>query len=344
MAETNSTKLWMFRLVACGVPLCIGFTLVAWLLFSQERIAVDPKSGAIEWRTGPIYLEEPGHEVTGHRYIYDERLGWRNIPNWRASTRGFSLSINSKGLRDREYTYEKPEAVKRILVLGDSFAWGYGVSDHEIFTEVLETRLEQNPTAWEVINTGVSGWGTDQEYLYLLEEGFRYEPDIVILSFFLVNDPDNNARSPQYGLNKPVFLDESLTLANVPVPTPFEREVRVTSRARQLSLTLAIIQAMADECTIRDVRLIVAKFGAFLQPESHRMRDWDKEISTRMADDAASIFYLDLDKRFADGGISREQLLEGNDDGHWNAFGHEQVGEIMFEFMNKQGLLTPVSK
>ena len=38
-----------------------------------------------------LYLQEPGHELTGHRYLYDAELGWRNIPNWQATTLGHRL-------------------------------------------------------------------------------------------------------------------------------------------------------------------------------------------------------------------------------------------------------------
>ena len=63
-------------------------------------------------------------------FQYDEMLGWGNKPNvegvyvrkkeWKTQIR-----INSKGLRDLDYDYKKPEGIKRIVVLGDSFTWGY---------------------------------------------------------------------------------------------------------------------------------------------------------------------------------------------------------------------------
>jgi hypothetical protein len=67
------------------------------------------------------------------------------------------------------------------VVLGDSFAWGYGVGDDEVFTEVLASLL---PTV-EVVNLGVTAYGTQQELDYLRQEGVRYSPDIVLLSFVL---------------------------------------------------------------------------------------------------------------------------------------------------------------
>ena len=124
----------------------------------------------------PVYVKEPGHERTGHFYLFDATLGWRNVPNWTAKTRGQPLTINSRGLRDREYTLAKPLGVKRLLVLGDSFVWGYGVGDDDIFTEVLERRFESERRPWQVVNTGVSGWGTDQQYLFLKNEGLSISP------------------------------------------------------------------------------------------------------------------------------------------------------------------------
>ena len=83
----------LFRLVAVGVPVLAGLILALGILVARQRLTV-VRTGRItglprvEWQSGPIYLEEPGHDTTGHRYLYDERLGWRNIPNWRATTFG----------------------------------------------------------------------------------------------------------------------------------------------------------------------------------------------------------------------------------------------------------------
>ena len=108
-------------------------------------------------------------------YKYDRFLGWKNKP---LSEGYFTMpdsttfvKINSKGLRDKEYQYDKQRGVFRILVLGDSFTWGYGVELKEIFTERLENMLGKNV---EVLNAGVTGYGTDQEMLFLEQEGLKY--------------------------------------------------------------------------------------------------------------------------------------------------------------------------
>jgi hypothetical protein len=90
-------------------------------------------------------------------------------------------------LRDREYDYSKTHS--RILVLGDSFAAGHGVTQEETFSEVLENLLEGRV---DVINAAVPGWGTVQQLLWFKEEGLRYDPDLVLCMFFIGNDRNEN--------------------------------------------------------------------------------------------------------------------------------------------------------
>ncbi len=154
-------------------------------------------------------------------YEYDRYLGWKNKPLAQGAltmpaSRTF-VKINSKGLRDKEYSYDKTEGIYRILVLGDSFTWGYGVETEEIFTERLEEMFDGNA---EVINGGVTGYGTDQELLFLEREGVKYSPDVVVVAL-ASNDFmwDNLAKKHGY-YPKPFFEMENgqLKLTNVPLP------------------------------------------------------------------------------------------------------------------------------
>jgi len=96
----------------------------------------------------------------------------------------YVFSTNSKGLRDDEYLYEKGPH-KRVIILGDSFTAGR-VASKNTFPEVLETLLRSYDDRFQVINAGNDGWGTDNEYLFYENEGYKYEPDLVILAFFLM--------------------------------------------------------------------------------------------------------------------------------------------------------------
>ncbi|MDH3981204.1 MAG: hypothetical protein OEU91_11905, partial [Gammaproteobacteria bacterium] len=105
------------------------------------------------------------------------------------------VSYNSNGWRDIEHAVDKPDGVTRILVLGDSFMEAYSVP----FEDSLPARLQQlagrGGQQIEVINLGVAGYGTLQEYLVYRDHGKQYQPDIVLLGFYVANDVRNNSNA-----------------------------------------------------------------------------------------------------------------------------------------------------
>ena len=158
---------------------------------------------------------------------YDARLGWNHIPG--ASGRLMSpefdveVRINAAGLRDREYARARPENVCRILVFGDSFAEGWGVPLQDAVSETLERDLNNDDgTAFEVLNFGVAGFGTDQQLLQFRQHGQHFQPDEVLVLFY-ANDLWNNRSRRGIGMErgyKPYFHigdNGELTLRGVPV-------------------------------------------------------------------------------------------------------------------------------
>ncbi len=158
-------------------------------------------------------------------------LGWFHVPN----RGGVSYSeygefkapvhINARGLRDREIGYDNPQGAYRVLVLGDSFAEALQVPLEDTFVKLAETELSREDGPVEVINGGVGGWGTDQEALFYMVEGFRYQPDLVLLFFFVHNDTLNNYEPLEVARNhgkveKPFFHLQNGEL--VPPDFPFE--------------------------------------------------------------------------------------------------------------------------
>ena len=128
----------------------------------------------------------------------DPFLGWRLEPNVRMINQNIEFSVpieyNSRGWRDVEHTLEKPEGTFRILVLGDSFMEAYSVALDDAFHRQLESLInESEATHVEVINLGVGGYGTLQEYRAFMEEGRLYDPDLVLVAFYTTNDVRNNS-------------------------------------------------------------------------------------------------------------------------------------------------------
>lgn len=110
------------------------------------------------------------------------------------------FQTNSRGFRsDREFDYKKQDGVCRVLCLGDSTTQGLEVRQDQTYAMVLERFLKAKGMNAEVINTGVSGFGTAEELVLLEYEGMKYSPDVVVVGFF-VNDPSDNLRSRLYKL------------------------------------------------------------------------------------------------------------------------------------------------
>jgi hypothetical protein len=200
---------------------------VAWLQEMYIRLAMLAAPFVLAFGALEVYLQlgpsrQPWAMYQGFQMLrLDYRLGWSHTANADAQvvTGGRSVRIrtNSRGLRDRERAYQAPVGKERILCLGDSFAFGWGVEAQERFTDVLEDRLLSDT---EVINAAVEGYGTDQQYLFLRDEGFRYQPRVVLLALFPGNDFEDNSRSAAGGFPRPRFEvgPDGLRLTAPPVP------------------------------------------------------------------------------------------------------------------------------
>lgn len=92
------------------------------------------------------------------------------------------VKTNSLGLRDKEYVLSD-DNVKRVLLIGDSFTFGWGLNTEATFHTKLEILLNERLGDYHVINAGVPGWGTLQEVTYAIDHFSLFKPDIIILTF-----------------------------------------------------------------------------------------------------------------------------------------------------------------
>ena len=115
------------------------------------------------------------------------QIGHVHRPNAEAYLMGVDVKINSDGLRDKEYTVERNEKY-RIAVLGDSLTFGWGVEKEDTYEHLLEDMLsESRPT--EMINFGHGNYNTQQQLNLFKEKGLKYNPDKVVV-FFFINDAE----------------------------------------------------------------------------------------------------------------------------------------------------------
>jgi len=126
------------------------------------------------------------------RIIYTKPWYLRMLEEQTSTLQEGSIRINSLGLRGRDYPFPKPSNSKRVLMLGDSFTYGFGVSDDTaIFPSLLEKQLNAELTAEgttiEILNGGVPGSLTDDWVDLLLRIKDLSDLDIILMVFFLRN-------------------------------------------------------------------------------------------------------------------------------------------------------------
>jgi len=126
--------------------------------------------------------------------VYDLR------PGVRGRFQGQDLSINSLGFRDKERAQTKPPNTFRIIGLGDSHMFGWGVAQDQTFVAVLERRLgERRPSSGvEVWDTAVPGYNTVQEVEAFARHIDEWMPDLVIINYV-----DNDMDLPNFLAERP---------------------------------------------------------------------------------------------------------------------------------------------
>jgi hypothetical protein len=154
-------------------------------------------------------------------YQPDETRGYALRPEkegWYMKEGKAFVKINSAGLRDREHPYPKPANTFRIAMVGDSYPEAFPVEMADAFWVLMEKQLQAcgafSGKTIEVINFGVSGYGTAQELITLREQVWKYSPDLVMLTVTTNNDISDNVRVLKKTNRIPyfVFQDGKLTL------------------------------------------------------------------------------------------------------------------------------------
>ena len=146
---------------------------------------------ALGFYEAELYSDSKIFPVTGDRDFHkiierDSGRLWRFRPNSKAISEeytGLVYEINSSGFRGPEIFQSKPDY--RVLALGNSCTFGWGISLQYTWTERLRKKLDKRyqNSKHEVINAGVPAYSSFQGKEYLFDELMVLEPDAVIISF-----------------------------------------------------------------------------------------------------------------------------------------------------------------
>jgi lysophospholipase L1-like esterase len=299
-------------------------------------------------------------------HVYSEAYGWVTRPGFHVSSgRWPETTVNPAGYRGHLYPPGPHPGRTRVLMLGDSLTFGYGVSDDETTSRRLETLVP----SLEVVNLGVQGYGTDQALLRFESEGLAFEPEIAVLNFCLANDFRDNAsgRSIYDGdFPKPFFsLDDSrlvlhrdhLRLSPLGRTAVFLSEHSLVINGLRAvlhglpqrphdegdhpparELTVALVQRMAQVALEHGVRLIVA-----IYPDLRELQQATRRSQALLeAPGLEGVFRVDLRGPLLAHGINESTLPEFALDNyfHANAKGSGVIAEILADALRESGYLT----
>jgi hypothetical protein len=272
-------------------------------------------------------------------YRYDAELGWFPIPGSqrtiRTPTRTFTAIHNRQGFRDSEFTGTKRPG---IVFLGDSFVWGYDVESAERFTDKLQARHPE----WAVYNFGVSGYGTDQEFLLLKHCFDQYKPRVVFLVFCTENDQNDNRHNVRnQGYFKPYFVtnEHGLELRGVPVPHSERSLFSGHPLLFQPYLTRLLARAW---CKLQHPPRLANQdpTGAILKALNQYVREKGAQLVVGLTAPRSEIEMMLTQSRIPYVDVSTD-LRYPADGGHWTPEGHDIVCQRVEKFLLDGGYLSP---
>lgn len=190
------------------------------------------------------------------------RRGWTLRRSASGTEAGALARINSFGLRGREIERAKPAGEFRILFLGDSVTFGFGLPEELAIAGLTELVLNQNASGFRVVclNAGVAGYSTWQEVDYLKAEGLLLKPDLVVLQFSFNDVTDVALVDPDRVTSKAMRFD----FANKPHWSGVIRAIRTLAARRLWQREKDAIRWRNEEAraTLKKYDSFEAVFGA----------------------------------------------------------------------------------
>ena len=306
---------------------------------------------------------------------------WRNRPHFRArfvqEEYDIQVRINSLGLRGAECSVAKPPGTFRILVLGDSFTFGYGVREEESYAQVLERLLNRQAgaTRYEVLNAGVIGFNTFSEWHYLKKTGMAFQPDLVLVGFVAGTYMGGSSGSDLYAnlfyqdvpedvpaveivpnpgffarLKEHLFLYHTARVAYWKWQAARRRSARspgpAVPDAQRYAAELEKAWVITREAFTR-LRDLAARGGAQVMvafiPIYSNIESKEPDIGDRLEAVGAElqIPVCNLFPLLLDQtGKGRNLYLLKDDGHHWNAEGHRVAAEAIYDCMVSRGLVS----
>ena len=288
----------------------------------------------------------PFHDPFSHSLIeysmIPNKKRKNKIPNKQGVT--WDYTINSDGYRGKDIPHKKGNNIKRILFLGDSYTFGWGINDDETYPAQLEVILNERNlnTIVESVNLGVPGYNTVQEYGVLIDKADLYDPDIIVLGYIMndaepqfsvIEDPEKAYKYANswllecmmWHLNRILFSKRPLFNAKIQRHN-FNYVEGFQPNSLKWKESKEALRKISLFCKSRKIPVLVAIFPDFT-------RNFDSFYPFKTIHEQVSLWCSELaiDEvdlyQYVDGLNHKDFWIEG--EGHPNAKEHKRIAEIL---------------
>lgn len=367
----------MFRAILLNASLLVGSVLATLLILEIAlRMIAHFDHNYLDNLVSEKQLVETREVQLGDiiRLHPDDKVVYELRPHLKGFFTGQHISINSLGMRDKERSQDKPPGTFRILALGDSHTFGFGVRQDETWPSVLEDLLTENEPSrkFEVMNLGVPGYNTVQEVQVFSAKAEALQPDLVIINYcnndmdlpnFLADPPDLLSLRTSYLFD---FIARRIELLKGNVLTPLGLTAipmddvskrfrmpleRIPERFHPLygwDNMVAAHRRLAQLCRKMEIPYV---FLLNFNDYRYRLRGTTPTVVPKYVRELAQLCqeegYLVVDpqdrifKYLKQNGLDHTAIWISENDSHTNSIRHRFLAEELFAQLSNAGLLQP---
>ncbi|MDP6978946.1 MAG: hypothetical protein QF570_10140 [Myxococcota bacterium] len=246
---------------------------------------------------------------------------------------GYDFSTNAFGMRDKEYTLEKPDDVYRVAMLGSSHLMGWGVNDGETFGAIIEERhANERPDGKriEMLNFGVGGYSPVCQLAVLREKALEMKPDAI---YYIAHAVDGALAIERFA---------RLVQHQIPLEDPFLNDIveraGLTTSMSQLAMQRELLP-FAEELVLGSYKKIVelaSDAGAlpvWIYMPRVPERDLHREPIEKLIAAAKEAGFITFDLSGLFGDTEVDDMVMSQWDMHPNAPGHAMMADATIEAM-----------
>jgi len=263
-------------------------------------------------------------------------LGHEHIPSKEATLQSVNIRINPHGLRGDEIK----EGINRILFLGSSITFGWGVAEDETLTERLEAMFNSDGKNTQVLNAGIGNYNTVRYVERFLSRLTHLDPNVIVIQYFI-----NDAESLEFSRGNWFLRNSQLAVTlwkawnHIFKSTGEETLLKyynlVYDRdAESFQNMLFALKRLANYAKNKKIRLVFA-----MTPDFHNFKNYPfSHIHNSMAEISRDLGFVHVDLLPAFLNQDAKKIWNKPSDPHPNSFGHKLMANMLYPFLKNSDL------